>query len=131
MNYALSVPIGILALLTTSAMPLHAEVKLPAVISSHMVLQRELAALVWGTATAGEDVTVSFAGQKKSVKTGADSKWQVKLDPMKASAESRTMTISGENTLTLEDVLVGEVWLGAGQSNMNYGSKHYTKFKSE
>lgn len=104
-----------------------AEVKLPAVISSHMVLQRELAVPVWGTATPGEDVTVEFAGQKQSVKADGAGKWQVKLAPMPASAEPRTMTIRGKNALMLEDVLVGEVWVGSGQSNMQQGTGGYVK----
>jgi sialate O-acetylesterase len=117
----------ILVHLMIGTMPLQAEVRLPDVIGSHMVLQRELAVPIWGTAAPGEEVTVEFAGQTKSVKAGADNKWQVKLDPMPASAESRTMTIRGKNALTLTDVLVGEVWLGSGQSNMDWRTCDFEK----
>jgi sialate O-acetylesterase len=94
-----------------------AEVKLPPAISDHMVLQRDLAAPIWGTAAPGEEVSVSIGRQTK--KTAADAKgtWQVKLDPLKAG-EALTLTVKGTNTLTVQDVLVGEVWLGSGQSNM-------------
>ena len=73
---------------------------------------------VWGTAKPGENVTVSFDGQSVSAKADAAGQWMVKLAPMKASKTGRDMVIRGENTLTLKDVLVGEVWLCSGQSNM-------------
>lgn len=95
--------------------------------SDHIVLQRDMPVPVWGTAAPGEEVTVEFAGQKKSVKADGAGKWQVKLARMKASAEPQTMTIRGKNTLTLEDVLVGEVWVGSGQSNMAGGVGGYVK----
>lgn len=94
-----------------------AEVKLPAFFADHLVLQREVAVPVWGWAQAGEEVTVEFAGQKKTAKAAADGKWLVKLDPLPASAEPREMKI-GERVL--KDVLVGEVWLASGQSNMGF-----------
>lgn len=95
----------------------HAEVKLPAIISDHMVLQREVAAPVWGTASPGEAVSVSIAGQTKKAVAGADGKWEVRLDPLK-TAEGLTLTVKGTNMIEVKDVLVGEVWLGSGQSNM-------------
>jgi sialate O-acetylesterase len=98
----------------------HADVSLSPIISSHMVLQRDSACPVWGWADAGEQVTVEFAGQKHSAMPDAGGKWTVKLTPMKASAEGRSMKISGKNTVTLEDVVVGEVWLCSGQSNMEW-----------
>src|SRR5476651_2536937 len=98
-----------------------AEVKLASPFTSHMVLQREMKVPVWGTAESGEVVTVEFAGQKISVTAGADGKWRVDLKKMTASAESRTFTVTGSKTakpIALDDVLVGEVWLASGQSNM-------------
>jgi len=85
-----------------------------------MVLQREKPVAVWGWADAGEPVTVSFAGQSKSAKADADGKWSLKLDPLSASADPKTLTVSGKDSRRVEvkDVLVGEVWLGSGQSNM-------------
>ncbi len=109
-----------------SAVTLRADVKLATPFSSHMVLQREMKVPVWGTADAGESVTVEFAGQKKTVQAAADGKWRVDLEVMAASAESRTMTVSGSKTATpvkFDDVLVGEVWLASGQSNMVFPVK--------
>lgn len=95
-----------------------AEVKMPVVFGDNMVLQRQLPVPVWGTASAGEKITVSFDGQK--VKTTADDKgkWMVKLSPLKTSKTEKTMTVKGSNTITFSSVLVGEVWLCSGQSNM-------------
>ena len=103
-----------------------ADVKLPPVISSHMVLQREMPVPIWGTAAAGEKVTVKFRDQQKSATADADGKWLVKLDPLKVG-EPGPLTISGTNAITLDDVLVGEVWVGSGQSNMDMGVGSYTK----
>ena len=120
----------ILPALLLSANPLLAEVKLASPFTSHMVLQREMKVPVWGTAESGEQVTVEFAGQKQSVKAGADGKWRVDLKPLEASAESRTFTVSGTHTaqpIQLDDVLVGEVWLGSGQSNMDFSMSKKVK----
>jgi sialate O-acetylesterase len=98
-----------------------AAVTLASPFTAHMVLQRDMKAPVWGTAAAGEEVTVEFAGQKKTTTASADKTWRVDLDPLATSAESRTMTVSGTMTaqpIQLDDVLVGEVWLASGQSNM-------------
>jgi sialate O-acetylesterase len=103
-----------------------AEVKLPPVLSSHMVLQRDMPVPIWGTATAGEKVTVSFRGQEKSAAADPQGKWLVQLDPLKAGGPD-VMKIAGANTVTLEDVLVGEVWVGSGQSNMAGGVAGYAK----
>jgi sialate O-acetylesterase len=100
------------------ALAARAEVKLPALFSDHMVLQAGAAVPVWGWAGADEEVTVSFAVQTKKTKAGADGKWMVKLDRLDPSAEARVLTAAGVNTLTVKDVLTGEVWLGSGQSNM-------------
>ena len=97
-----------------------ANVTLPDVISTSMVLQRDQAVPIWGTADPGESVVVTFASQTHSTQAGADGKWQVTLRPMSASATPATMTISGKNTITLDDVLVGEVWMVSGQSNMQF-----------
>jgi sialate O-acetylesterase len=97
-----------------------AEVVLPKVISDKMILQRGVEAPVWGWADPGEKVTVSFAGQTKKAMPDANGKWMVKLDPLNASSENRTMTIKGSNEIRVKDVLVGEVWLASGQSNMEW-----------
>lgn len=98
----------------------YADVVLPKVIASKMVLQRGVAAPIWGWADQGEAVTVTFAGQAKQALPDATGKWMIQLDPLTASAESRVMTIQGKNEIQLTDVLVGEVWLASGQSNMEW-----------
>lgn len=104
-----------LALVFLFAFSAHAAVTLPAVFSHHMVLQSGKPVPVWGTAGAHEEVTVSIAGQKKTAKADAEGKWSVKLDALTVSIEPQTLTIGDT---TIQDVLVGEVWLGSGQSNM-------------
>ena len=109
-----------LALLAVTS-PLLAEVKLGSPFTSHMVLQREMPVPIWGTAAPGEAVIVKFAGQKKTTVAGADGKWRVTLDALDASTEGRSFVVFGALTATplqLDDVLVGEVWLASGQSNM-------------
>ena len=102
---------------------LHAEVMLPSHFSDHMVLQRNMKLPVWGTADPGETVTVEFAGQQKSTQAAADGKWRIDLDPLPASFEGRRLTVNGsrgKTAIQLADVLVGEVWLCSGQSNMEF-----------
>lgn len=108
-----------LMLLAASALMAQAEVKLNAIFMDHMVLQRDLPARVYGTADAGEQVTVMFAGQTKRVTAGSDGQWLVALKKMKACSTPQILTVSGaDNKLALSDVLVGDVWLCTGQSNM-------------
>lgn len=97
-----------------------AEVSLPAVIGNHMVLASGMPQTIWGWANPGEEVTISFGENKATVKTDANGDWLVKLPAMAASSEPQEMTVSGTNTIKLSDILVGEVWLGSGQSNMQW-----------
>lgn len=101
-----------------------AAVTLPKVFADHMVLQREQPVSVWGWADPGEKVTVEFAGQSKSATADATGKWTVTLDAMPASAEPRSLVVKSaaitHHPLTISDVLVGEVWLCSGQSNMEW-----------
>jgi sialate O-acetylesterase len=94
-----------------------ADVKVAGIFNDHMVLQREKTVPVWGTAAVDEKVTVKFAGQEKSAVADKDGKWMVKLDALKTGGPE-VMTIAGKNTVTINDVLIGEVWIGSGQSNM-------------
>lgn len=88
----------------------------------HMVLQRDLPIPVWGKADPGDEVSVRFAGQEVKTHAGQDGKWMLRLPVMTASAEGRTMGIESEGTTKeFQDVLVGEVWVCSGQSNMQYG----------
>jgi sialate O-acetylesterase len=107
-----------IAILFIAASAGRANVVLPDVISDSMVLQRDRPVAIWGHADGGEVVTVRFAGQVKKATAAGDGKWLVKLDPLRASAIPATLTIAGKNTLELKDILVGEVWLVSGQSNM-------------
>lgn len=86
------------------------------------VLQRDMKVPVWGWSKPGMEVTVEFAGQKKSATAGEDGKWMVYLDPLKTSADGEEMTIRGKDgkSVTLKDILVGEVWMASGQSNMQW-----------
>ena len=89
------------------------------IYGSNMVLQQGMKLPIRGTATAGSEVSLSFAGQTVSGKASSEGKWTLHLAPLKASKENRTLEIKGDGkTLTLKNILVGEVWLGSGQSNM-------------
>ena len=99
---------------------LHAELKLPAIISDHMVLQRNLVNPIWGWDTPGTQITVTFASQTKTAQAGTDGKWTVKLDPVPANDVPHVLTISGTGKKEIQDVLVGEVWMCSGQSNMGF-----------
>jgi sialate O-acetylesterase len=92
-------------------------VTLPALFSNNAVLQRDMPVPIWGTAAPNEQVTVEFSNQKKVATADTQGKWKVTLEPMAASVEPRVMTITPGN-LQLTNVLVGEVWLCSGQSNM-------------
>ena len=110
----------------------HADVRLPAVFSDHMVLQRGAPIPVWGWADPGEEITVTIAGQTKTTTADPAGKWRVKLDPLQ-SPDPLTFTVKARNTLTVTDVLLGEVWLCSGQSNMGMtvaNSADYDKEKT-
>ncbi|MDG2487341.1 MAG: sialate O-acetylesterase [Roseibacillus sp.] len=93
-------------------------VTVPGVISSHMVLQRDRPLPIWGWADAGEEVTVEFGGMTAKGKADEQGSWRVVLPVMKADRTGRRMIIRGKNTIQLDDILVGEVWVASGQSNM-------------
>src|SRR5262249_42317602 len=95
-----------------------ANVTLPDVISSSMVLQRDQAIPVWGKADPGESVTVRFGSQTRTAVADAEGKWIIRLSAMRATATPATMIVEGKNRIELKDILIGEVWLVAGQSNM-------------
>ncbi len=100
---------------------MQANVTIAPVFSDNMVLQRNIPVPVWGRAKAGGIVEISFSGQHKTTKTGVDGRWKVVLEPLSASSKPEKLIIqSGENSLILKNVLVGEVWLCSGQSNMEW-----------
>ena len=98
-----------------------AEVRVSNLFGDNLLLQREVPTPVWGLADPGEKVTVQFADAQVTTEAGANGKWMVKLPAMRASATPRDLTITGKNTLTIKNVLVGDVWVCSGQSNMEYG----------
>ncbi|MDB5299204.1 MAG: hypothetical protein JWO87_867, partial [Phycisphaerales bacterium] len=108
-----------------------ANVKLPAVLADHMVLQQQQPVPVWGWADPGEKVTVSFADQKETATADDKGKWSVKLKPLKANETPGELTVAGNDTVTLKDILVGEVWICSGQSNMEMGIKNVKNAKEE
>src|SRR4051812_33972330 len=109
-----------LCLLLTLAPAARADVKLPRVLGSHMVLQRDMPLPVWGWADPGEAVTVTMGELKAEATADKDGNWKVTLPAQKADAKGRTLTVQGKNKVELTDVLVGEVWVGSGQSNMEW-----------
>ena len=109
----------------------NADVKLPSVIGSNMVLQREMPVPIWGWADPGESVTVSFGEETKSVEADGKGKWMVKLSPLKAKEKPRKMTVKGKNEITLDNILVGEVWICSGQSNMEWSIRQSMNAKEE
>jgi sialate O-acetylesterase len=98
----------------------HADVKLASIFGNSMVLQSELPVPVWGRADPGEEITVTFGNQSKRAEAGEDGRWQVRLDALKADAKGQTLTVTGNTSIELKDVLVGEVWICSGQSNMEW-----------
>ncbi len=108
-----------------------AEVKLPAIFGNSMVLQQEMAVPVWGWADAGEKVTVTFGSQTQAAEAGKDGRWQVKLVALKANAKGQTLAVSGTNKIKLTNVLVGEVWICSGQSNMELPMRATMNAKEE
>ncbi len=121
----------ILLTLLLGTIAARATVELASPFTSHMVLQCDAKVPVWGWAEPGETVTVEFAGQKATTQAGADGHWRVDLAPLTASAESRVFTVTGSQTaqpIALEDVVVGEVWLASGQSNMDFSVSKKVKY---
>lgn len=94
-----------------------AVVKPNSLFTDNMVLQRGISVPVWGTALPDEEVTVSFNGQKEKTKAGKDGNWSIRLKPMKAGGPFE-MTIAASNSVTIRNIVIGEVWLCSGQSNM-------------
>lgn len=103
----------------------------PSFFSDHMVLQRDVAAPVWGWADKGEKVSVSFAGATDSTTAGDDGKWMVKLPKQTASAKPQKLTVKGNNEIVLKNVLIGDVWICSGQSNMEWPLKRCSKNAEE
>lgn len=110
-----------IAIVSALAAPLSADVKLPALVSDNMVLQRGVELPIWGWADPGEQVTVSFLGQTTSVAASRDGRWKAVLSPLTATSAAE-MTVRGKNVITVRNVAVGEVWLVAGDWNLKAGT---------
>jgi sialate O-acetylesterase len=108
---------ALISLLMMLIAPGDANVKLPALISDNMMLQRDIPVPIWGRAAPGERIKVAIGKQTASAVAGKDGRWQVRLKPMKAGGPL-DMVVTGKNKLEVRNILVGEVWLCAGQSNM-------------
>jgi len=109
-----------------------AELKLPAIFSNGMVLQRDHQIAIWGWADPGYEVSVYLPGQQKKVKAGADGRFMVRLNKMNASADPQTLVIkSGDDSIEIKNVLIGEVWLCSGQSNMLWPVSKAMNFDQE
>ncbi len=130
LGFPLRLSIFGLAVLATPA--LRAEVKVNGLFADHMVLQRDAKVPVWGTAEPGEAVSVAIDGREASARADASGRWRATLGPLKAGGP-HDLTITGKTTLTIRDVLVGEVWVCSGQSNMAYplGSLKTTAFAKD
>ena len=100
--------------------PLHADVRLPSLISDHMIVQQNKPLRLWGWADASEQVTARFGDASATTTTDLDGSWQLALPARAASTTPQALTITGTNTIVVKDVLIGEVWLCSGQSNMEW-----------
>ncbi|QDT69407.1 hypothetical protein MalM25_23440 [Planctomycetes bacterium MalM25] len=122
------IPIRLLALFAFIGAPLvaSAAVRLPYVFTHHMVLQRDMPAPIWGTAEPGEKVTVRFDGQEHAATADASGNWRVTLDPLSPGAPRELVITSdrAEGPVVVEEVLVGDVWICSGQSNMQWALRN-------
>ena len=109
----------ILILIVISIITANAEVKLLRIFSSNMVLQQGIEIPVWGWADKGEHISVTFNNKTVRTKTGTYGEWMVKL-PVQQYGGPYTLTVKGKNTIELENILIGEVWVCSGQSNMEW-----------
>ena len=119
------------ALFVTPAVHLLADVALPSIFSDHVVLQKSARVPVWGSAENGEEITVTLNSAKADVTTGEDGHWQVLLDLSHSGPGPFTLVVQGKNTLTISDVVVGEVWLASGQSNMEFPLRNAVNAQAE
>lgn len=110
---------SVLALVVAAPLTAHADVAVAKIFGNNMVLQRGMKVPVWGKATAGEEVTVAILGQKQTTKADGKGNWSLKLDELKTGGPYE-MTVAGKNTVKFTNVLVGEVWVCSGQSNMQW-----------
>lgn len=107
-----------------------ADVKLPSIIGDNMVIQRDAKVIIWGFADPDEKITLHFADQKGETIANAEGKWKIELSPLEAGGPYE-MTVEGKNKITLQNILVGEVWICSGQSNMQWSVRASTNAEQE
>ncbi len=115
---------SICLLFVALALPLHADVSIAPIFGDHAVLQRDQPVKIWGRAETKEKIAVTFAGQTHSTVADAQGHWVVTLSPLPASSLGSDLLIQGKTSLTFHDVMVGDVWLCAGRSNMEFTVDH-------
>ncbi|TWU10597.1 hypothetical protein Poly21_45030 [Allorhodopirellula heiligendammensis] len=123
----MSIAIGVVAATTAT----HADVRLPSVFSDHMVLQQKQEIRIWGWAEKGEAVDVRFRDAAATTQADDHGRWQVELPAMDATAQPQTLVVKGNNTIEVSDILIGEVWLCSGQSNMEWTVDRCTDAEQE
>ena len=117
-------------LLALVAVPLYADVRLPVLFADHMVIQRDEPVHVWGDADAGESVTVEFRGAQRTTTADVFGRWSVELPPGGAGGPF-VLTVRGTNRIALQDVMVGDVWIASGQSNMGFSLREAKNAQQE
>jgi sialate O-acetylesterase len=120
--------LAVMSVLACAIELVRADVKLPGIFGDHMVVQRGVKVPIWGTADAGEKVTVKAQGQEQSATADDKGKWRVVLDPIVAR-DPIEISVIGKNSIAIKDVLVGEVWVCSGQSNMSFSLSHASNGK--
>lgn len=114
---------AIVAIAVLTAVNVSADVRLPSLMSDNMVLQRNVSIRLWGWAEKGENVEAIIAGHAMRTKTGGDGRWEITLPSMQAGGPY-TLTVSGKNTITVDNIMFGDVWICSGQSNMEWKVCH-------
>jgi sialate O-acetylesterase len=134
MKQRIPISLTVACLIALTAPPASADVTLAKVFGSNMVLQRDRPAPIWGAATPGDTLTVTFAGQTHTATADKKGNWRITLTPLKASAKGRPLAVQStidNRQSTIEDVLVGDVWLCSGQSNMAFALRSAASAKTE
>ncbi len=123
--------IALLLVVSISGIAQAEALRLPKIFADHGVLQQKAPVPVWGWGEPGKEVTVSITGQEETTTIGDDGKWRVDLAPMTAGGPHELTVTSAGSTLKLSDILIGEVWLGSGQSNMQWSIKNTDNWEAE
>ena len=118
--------LALVAISVFAASVARGEVRLPAIFGDNMVLQRNFATPIWGTASPNQSITLTIAGQTKQATAGPDGKWSIKLDPTKEGGPYE-LTVSGPTSITYKNVLFGDVWICSGQSNISIRGDEFLK----